>query len=369
MHPPPPPRRKPGEKDENEQPRKGRCLLRENQEFTPKKKSESDESEKKPVGGSSKRAAKSSDYHLLNGIRVGKGFFWATASALAIIVLAALSIPMLWLMQPKSGANIAQEENSTAPTEPQAPEESAIATAPLRDGYQQLKSNALKQIDENPSNLEEVLEAYGLATGFNQARTVSMEGSASSNNREYDMNVFAKAPNQLRQVMAHGDTKITCVYNGNEGNLELVNYANNRQSSRMLTAEQSLSALMSSVVSLPIWQYERAPSSLEDLGLDTIDGVVYRVIANHQFETATIMHYLDADTMIERMRLAEYESDGEPCRIQVKYSDYQKNGDFYAPMRIEVVEQQNIEIRTICVIEKWSFNKGLLPSLFVVNND
>jgi len=372
--PPPPPRRKPGEKDENEAPRKGRCLLRENAAYAEKKssnKSQPPKAEKRDFG--QVKAVRSGDYHLLNGIRVGKSFFWATASALGLIVLAVMSIPIILFMQSDSPKTVAQlgeatAEDAEANTGEGTPAEPALTAAPLRDRVSALKSAALERIDKQPSNMEEVMLSFSAATGLDSARTISMEGKVTSNNREYEINLFVKAPLQIRQVLSQENLKVTSVFNGNEGRLELENYSRNRQDSRNLTPNQSISLVMSSVLALPLWQNEANSNILLDAGNETIDGEVYRVITNRAFPGCEIKHYLDMDRMIERKRVAKLGGD-DPMEILVRFLDYKMSGDYNMPMRIEILENRAIEIRSIIEVDKWSFNQGLLPSLFVVENN
>lgn len=360
--PPPPPRRKPGEKDANEAPRKGRCLVRETHAYSGKKLSEQAETSRET---GSQSAPKPGATGLISGIRANRGFFWAAVSALCLLALATITVPVLWMMQTEKPT--VEFEAEDAPTVAQTETTTPIQSAPLLEGYREIKSSALRRFEE-PKSVEQALSLYGETTGFNQARTVSMEGVAKANDREYNINVFTKTPNQLRQVMTMGDTKVTTVFNGSQGSLHLQNFATRRESSRTLTPEQNLTSAMSSLVCMPLWQYELAPSTIEDLGQETIEGEVYRVLANHAYPAATIRHYFDVDTMVERMRKAEVSTDGQVSRIQVKFSEYQRNGAFYTPSRIEIIENGNIEIRTLISIDQWSLNQGLLPSLFVVNN-
>ncbi len=368
-----PPRRKPGERDENETPRKGRCLVREGDAYAEKKSAEPSASPERkqrqlPQSNETLRCRpKSGDYALLNGIRVTKSFFWATCSALIVIVLCTLSIP-LYLYWGKLTSAAPKTEAEPEPAAKIADgEEPAIQTAPLRDSYEEIKTAALKQIEDAPNSVEEILEHNAQATGLGNARTVALEGAAITNNREFAINIFSKAPNLVRQVMSIDDTRITNIYNGQSGMLEVQNFTGKQQSSRAMAPNQSLKILMTDVIALPLWQYETAPTKLMDGGLENIDGETYRVVINRVSPLFEIKHYFDLDNMVERLRLAEYPDGDINCQIKVAFLNYQWNGQYYTPMRVEYEERGSIQVRAIIKVEKWSFNSGLLPSLFVVD--
>ncbi|GHC04374.1 hypothetical protein [Cerasicoccus arenae] len=361
-----PPRKKPGEEDPDAPIRKGRCLIREDDSYTPKPAlANVDKPKAKPEPT---RTQKSSDYRLINDIRVSKNFFWVTASALGLILIASIGVPVFQVLRDAPDRMKTAEAETEPSDSTSVTTEPGIQASPLRDSYQELKSAALRRIDEPKSKLEEILIANAEITGMANARTCSAEGTAIANGRQYDLNFFAKAPNLLRQVLTLDDLKITSVYNGTAGKLEAMDYTKKRSVERDMTQLQDLTILMSSLPNLPIWQYEADSTKISDGGQQIYEGELYYVVVNRGIHLFEIMHYFDIETSLERVRRATVISDDQELSITVKFSEYQQIGQFYTPMEINVLEESAVQVVSKILVEKWSFNQGLLPSLFSLDN-
>ncbi|WP_309382907.1 hypothetical protein [Cerasicoccus frondis] len=361
--PPRPPRRKPGEVDPDEQPRKGRCLIREDDQATTPKPVISEEPKQ------TARVGKSTDYQLINGIRINKGFFWLCFSLFALVLIVGACIPAYLILngQKSQTTTVAEAEQTAVPQRDSTLTD--VGAAPLRDSFQEMKAAALKRVEDPASMVEEIMEINGQVTGWGGARTYSVEGIVKTNHREYDMNLFVKAPNQVRQVLTLEDMKITSIYNGLSGELLAEDFNKQRSVDRRMSKTQCVSLLMSAMPTLPLWQYSLDASLLEFEGKRSHDGVVYYVISNESYPPYVVKHYFDVDTMTERHRHLEgLDDEGQSFSVEITFSDYQRDGDFYAPMKIEVLERSAIEVASEFDIEKWRFNHGLLPSLFSLDN-
>ncbi|WP_309396100.1 hypothetical protein [Cerasicoccus maritimus] len=367
MGPPPrPPRRKPGEVDPNEAPRKGRNLIRD----------EVIQTAAKPVIAGSEqksrpRSSKSKDYQLLNGIRVDKKSFWIGFCFVSLVLVLAGSIP-LYLVLSSRAQQPAQMAEQTPEQEGKTEEEgplSGIEAAPLRDSFQELKSAALKRIDDPASMVEEILTGNAQATGWDKARTYSLEGTLKTSSREYLLNLFVKAPNQVRQVLTIEEMKITTIFNGASGALQAKDFTKNREMDREMTVAQNISLLMASIPSMPLWQYAENEEALRYEGKRSMHGMMCHVIVNEAHAPYTIEHFIDIDQLVERYRTMEgLDENDQTIQIEVAFSDYQRQGGFYAPSQILVHEKSAIEVNSEFTIEKWRFNHGLLPSLFQLDN-
>lgn len=364
-----PPRKRPGEGIEP--PKKGRCLVRDDAKYdTPRAPEPATKNDgEKPRRNSAGRLPKSSDYQLLNGMRVSKKFFWVTAAAASTIIMAIVSVPMIVILlssKPKQDVQTmekAEAEESVAQTNASS---QAIDAAPLRDTLKELRAAAVKRIDDPTSQMEQVLIDNAEHTGMAQARTLSFKGVSHSGNRDFDVNVFMKAPNQVRQVLEQDDTKITTVFDGQGGRLEIKDYATGRESGRELTSGQNLGLMMSAIPNWPLWQSATDRSQLEDGGQTTVKGQIYTVVINRSWPGVTVEHFYDEND-IERLRRAEILDADSRSLIEVRFNEYKWHGAYYAPMEIIITEHGRIEVTSRIEISEWEFNKGLLPSLFVVD--
>ncbi len=367
-YPPPPQRplrRKPGEADPDGESRKGRCLIREEKKVPEQKPVLAPEPEKPAA-----RNTKSTDYQLLNGIRVNKGFFWLSALVMFLIVLATISVPMYYVIsnrinQPEETA----DDRTAAAARETKSEDPGFDAAPLRDSFQEIKSAALKRIDDPATMVEEIMAYNAQATGYELARTFSLEGRVKTATREYEMNLFIKAPNQVRQVLTMDEMKVTSIYNGVAGELMANDFAKDRSMDRAMTRAQSVSLLMSAMPSMPLWQFNVDPSFIEYAGQRSHDGVMCHVLRNTALPPYVIEHFLDTETFVEHYRTLDgLDENDQRFTVEVSLKDYQQDGEFMVPTLIEVREKSAIEVTSSFQVEKTRFNQGLLPSLFSLDN-
>ncbi|MGE9295107.1 MAG: hypothetical protein ACQKBV_02305 [Puniceicoccales bacterium] len=234
----------------------------------------------------------------------------------------------------------------------------------LDDSMEEIRDAALRNLNAVGVTVDELVDRYSRVSQLKTVRTLSFGGMLNNGIQNSEVKYFVRAPNQIRRVEHRGAQKTTTVVDGLTGREEITSPQSN--STRSLTPVECLTFILTSTPPLTIWQYDANRDQLVDRGHEDIEVAPNtQVLTNLAFPGTEIQHHFNRFTSLEIKRVAIIETDGSPVTLEINFEDFEKSGEYVVPSQITVRNSQNEEPTRI-TINDWSFNPGLLPSLFTV---
>lgn len=162
--------------------------------------------------------------------------------------------------------------------------------------------------------------------------SLAFSGTYRTEGVEFDFELLAKRPGLFRQSLRHADLEILGGFDAKhywQKNPLLDEAGSNRSAE---TANRTMLILESSFNAL-VWQYEGfGLRGLRLMGLETHDGRICHVVRNKALVDPEVLHYIDRDTFVERLRTCVIEVNGVELRIEIEY-DYSTAVNTSGPVR------------------------------------
>jgi len=211
---------------------------------------------------------------------------------------------------------------------------------------------------------EFVIEEYSRVTNLGEVRTFSFSGELSRDGETFPIRIFAREPSRVRQVVRLGDKRIITVVDGLSGRVDTLVDGVGTVKSRPTSPVESATLLAISV--MPTWfgfadlDYQWREGSSEDGDSDS------QVLINREIPQIELHHRIDAATGLELKRIAMIAVGGEPLEVSAAFERFQKISDYLVPSRVVINNSGEPSSQIMIEIDDWSFNPGLLPSLFLI---
>lgn len=239
----------------------------------------------------------------------------------------------------------------------------SIASAVLEAGVVEPAATvAVKEGEEAPLSIESILEKYRSVSGLSGVEGIVLNGHYVEDGRDFDMKLLAKSPGLVRKNLTDHALKMVCRYDGEAAKVEIED-PEGAMHSQWLTdvLYQQAIILEGAVLSL-------VSDKLPDV-------LVYKWEADQEYEGHTcwtirrrmstnqsMIHLLDPETGLERVRFVYFMHDGLRHQLSIHLSDYRQQGTGTLPFAYTM--KLNGEPRGEARLDSIRLNPGLMPWMF-----
>jgi len=258
------------------------------------------------------------------------------------------------------------EESKAAAAGPAAPAASAEFEAPVIRSVVDMRDAALKELRGADMTAADVVREFARQTGMDQINTTSMNGALNLEGELFDVRIFARQPDMVRQTIRTGAERFTLIANGDQFDRDSFEGKATIDSRNRIPRRQIAQAWILGSPGLAHWHFKNDPASIslqkpEGVGIQSV-----RVLENKTIDGLVLEHHMDAETGLEVKRIVRFVNDEDAAIVGI-YSDFRTHGSVMIPGRVDMFTAGENEPVATFAVEKWSFNSGLLTSLFEVN--
>lgn len=215
---------------------------------------------------------------------------------------------------------------------------------------------------EAPLSLESILEKYRTASGMTEVRGVILHGNYAEDGREFTMKLLAKSPGLVRKTLKDDALKMVCSYDGETANIEIED-PEGQMHQQALTDVLYQQAIILEGAALAL-----ASDKLPDVlaykweADQTYEGQVCWTIRRRMSAGHSMIHLLDSETGLERVRFVHFMHEGQRQQLSLHLSDYRQQDGGTLPFAYTL--KFNGELRGEAQLDSIQLNPGLMPWMF-----
>ncbi|MEM7789830.1 MAG: hypothetical protein AAF546_00380 [Verrucomicrobiota bacterium] len=211
--------------------------------------------------------------------------------------------------------------------------------------------------------LEQLLERHIEATQFNDLTSLRVRGSYRSNDVEMEMLLQARSPDLYRQTLSYNNVEIDVGMIRGELWVDQTHPVIDLDDEKLGRINETVLRMESSIPSLA-WRHDGGLAMIFlELGPNEIvNGEEYSVIYNRSYSGIEIIHFIEKDTALEKMRTATITAGGEEIKIDIIYTGLSTETKYSFPTGYTVL--LNDELFYEVKFDSFEFNIGLASFLF-----
>jgi len=207
-----------------------------------------------------------------------------------------------------------------------------------------------------------ILEKYRTASGLSKVQDVILQGNYNEDGLEFRLKLLAKLPRLVSKTLEDDALEMVYSYDGNTAKLKIEDGEGTKKQQvlteliyqKAILLEGAVLALASN--QLPdVLAYTRE----ED---QTFEGQIYWTIQSRISAQDSIIHLLDTETGLERVRFIYFEHDGERQQLSLQLSDYRQQGEGELPFAYTL--KLDGELRCEAKLNSIQLNPGLMRWMF-----
>jgi len=210
--------------------------------------------------------------------------------------------------------------------------------------------------------LEFILEKYRTASGLSEVQDVILQGNYIEDDLEFRLKLLAKLPRLVSKTLENEAVEMVYSYDGNSAKLKIEDSEGTEQQ-QVLTdlLDQQAILLEGAVLALASNQLPDVLAYTREAD-QTFEGQIYWAIQSRISAQDSIIHLLDTETGLERVRLIYFEHDGERQQLSLQLSDYRQQGEGKLPFGYTL--KLNGELRGETKLDSIQLNPGLMRWMF-----
>lgn len=207
--------------------------------------------------------------------------------------------------------------------------------------------------------LERYTESYGGLRDANRLASISIEGTQIQGEHEFDFQIWKKRPNSMRYHLEKGDTRLTSIFNGNEGWLLT---SKGGESSVVELSGMDLESLRKEArFESPLYRHlEKPENRITLIGREQIGSIQTYALRVEEPGSAANIHYLDPESSLV-LRI-DHLNEADEVAYQTIYR-YYREVDGY-PFAHEIENRINGETVSLTRVDSVLVNPGLLSIYF-----
>ena len=207
-----------------------------------------------------------------------------------------------------------------------------------------------------------ILDKYRTASGLSEVQDVILQGNYIKDGLEFRLKLLAKLPRLVSKTLE--DDALKMVYSGDGDTAKIkIEDAEGKIQQQVLPdlLDQQTILLEGAVLAL-------ASNPLPDVLVytrkadQTFEGQIYWTIQNRISAQDSIIHLLDPETGLERVRFVYFEHDGERQQLSLQLSDYRPQGKGELPFAYTL--KLDGELRGEVKLDSIQLNPGLMRWMF-----
>jgi hypothetical protein len=311
-------------------------------------------SRKRPADRHTSGRKKSSHVILPFGLRVRRKSWYLVLINLAGLTLlfSMLLLYAFWqYTQEMAVYSVLPSEGQVNQTEAMAASEDLLAVTPVSAAD-----------DGELLSLGFILEKYRTASGLSEVQDVILQGNYIKDGLEFRLKLLAKLPRLVSKTLE--DDALKMVYSGDGDTAKIkIEDAEGKIQQQVLPdlLDQQTILLEGAVLAL-------ASNQLPDVLVytweadQTFEGQIYWTIQNRISAQDSIIHLLDPETGLERVRFVYFEHDGERQQLSLQLSDYRPQGKGELPFAYTL--KLDGELRGEVKLDSIQLNPGLMRWMF-----
>lgn len=217
-------------------------------------------------------------------------------------------------------------------------------------------------VEAEPLSLESILEKYRTASGMSEVKGVILHGNYNEDGREFTMKLLAKSPGLVRKTLKDDALKMVCSYDGETANVEIEDPEGQMHQQALTDAlYQQAIILEGAVLALAS---DKLPDALAYKweADQTYEGRVCWTIRRRVSSQQWMVHLLDPETGLERVRFVYFEHEGQRHQLSLHLSGYRQQGAGYLPFGYTL--KFNGKLRGEAKLDSIQLNPGLMPWMF-----
>lgn len=216
--------------------------------------------------------------------------------------------------------------------------------------------------DVQPLSLRSILETYRTASGMTEVRGVILHGNYVEDGRAFTMKLLTKAPSLVRKTLKDDALTLVCSYDGETAAVE-IEHPEGKMHRQVLTdvLYQKAILLEGAVMAL-------GPNELPDVLVyqwqadQVYEGQACWTIRRRMSAQESMIHLLDSETGLERVRYVTFMHEGERQQLSLHLSDYRRQGEGMLPFGYTL--KFNGKLRGEAQLDSIQLNPGLMPWMF-----
>ena len=213
-----------------------------------------------------------------------------------------------------------------------------------------------------PLSLELILEKYRTAVGLSEVKGVILHGRYVEDEHDFAMKLMVKSPRLVRKVLTDAGLSMVCSYDGDQASIEIED-PEGQLHQQPLSDELYRQAIIleGAVLSL-------ASDKLPDVLVyqweadQDYEGLNYWTIRRRVSAQQSMIHLLDPETGLERVRFVTFMHEGQRQQLSLHLSDYRQQGQAHLPFAYTL--KLNGKVRGEARIESIQLNPGLMLWMF-----
>ena len=217
-------------------------------------------------------------------------------------------------------------------------------------------------VEAESLSLESILEKYRTVSGMSEVQGVILRGEYVEDGRDFTMKLLAKTPGLVRKTLKDDALKMVCSYDGATANIEIEDPEGqmHQQALTDILYQQAI-ILEGAVLAL-------ASDQLPDVlaykweADQTYEGQPCWTIRRRMSTQHSMIHLLDVETGLERVRFVHFEHEGQRQQLSLHLSDYRQQGAGQLPFGY--VLKFNGKLRGEAKLDSIQLNPGLMPWMF-----
>jgi hypothetical protein len=207
-----------------------------------------------------------------------------------------------------------------------------------------------------------ILEKYRTASGLSEVQDVILQGNYNENGFEFRLKLLAKSPRLVSKTLEDDALKMVYSYDGETAKIKIED-AEGEMQQQVLTdlLDQQAIILEGAVLAL-------ASSQLPDMlaytreADQTFEDQIYWAIQRRISAQVSMVHLLDTETGLERVRFVYFVHDGERQQLSLQLSDYRQQGEGKLPFAYTL--KFNGKLRGEAKLDSIQLNPGLMRWMF-----
>ena len=269
-----------------------------------------------------------------------------------MLLLFALLLYAFWLYTQETGVR------AVLPSEGQANQSQAMEAS-----EDLLATTSVSAADDGELlSLGFILEKYRTASGLSEVQDVILQGNYIEDGLESRLKLLAKLPRLVSKTVEDDAIKMVYSYDGKTARLKIEDGEGTIEQ-QVLTelVDQKALFLEGAVLAL-------ASNQLPDVLVytreedQTFEGQTYWTIQSRLSAQDSVIHLLDTETGLERVRFIYFEHDGERQQLSLQLSDYRQQGEAKLPFGYTL--KLNGELRSETKLDSIQLNRGLMRWMF-----